>query len=212
MLIRGRGFDDWYHKGIGAELAEEVKAMGYPAVEYLLPDLFEWLHDMNWPGACKIADFLVSIGEPIVPYLKRILSARDYEDHANVIYYVVQELPPEIIRQLEDELIQLAWASSPGELSVEILDICASNGIGHRSELMRLVLDNWVIYRTIFEHVDKISRSSYLSPVKNIFDRYVNTDDTAEKRAALNELLGYDGEKYSEDSFITKKINKYKNK
>lgn len=43
MIQRGKGFFDWYKKSNGEELAHEIVSMGYPTVDYLLPDLFVWL-------------------------------------------------------------------------------------------------------------------------------------------------------------------------
>lgn len=35
--------------------------MGYQVVKPFLIDLFEWLQDMNWPGALTIRNFLLTI-------------------------------------------------------------------------------------------------------------------------------------------------------
>ena len=50
---------------------------GYPRVESILPELLEWLQDYNWPVAHVLAPFLASIGDPLVPHVRRILESED---------------------------------------------------------------------------------------------------------------------------------------
>lgn len=38
-----------------------ITKMGYQVVKPFLIDLFEWLQDMNWPGALTIRSFLLTI-------------------------------------------------------------------------------------------------------------------------------------------------------
>ena len=56
------------------ENAEAIFALGYPAVAPLIPHLFIWIQDMNWPVAKRVAPFLTSIGRPIFPELNRVLA------------------------------------------------------------------------------------------------------------------------------------------
>src|SRR5215510_7236919 len=51
--------------------------IGYPGVNEILPQLMEWLQDYDWPVAHVLAPFLASIGEPLVPYVKRVLESDD---------------------------------------------------------------------------------------------------------------------------------------
>lgn len=53
--------------------------IGYPAVSPVLPELFEWIQDMNWPVTQKIALFLVDIGRPILPHIESVLKSNDSE-------------------------------------------------------------------------------------------------------------------------------------
>lgn len=61
------------------DLARATAAVeaGYPAVAPILPELLEWLQDCNWPVAHVLAPFLASIGEPLVPHVKRVLESDD---------------------------------------------------------------------------------------------------------------------------------------
>lgn len=57
--------------------AESLISLGYPAVAPVLPQLLEWIQDGNWPVARVIAPFLTTIGEPLVPHARQILSCDD---------------------------------------------------------------------------------------------------------------------------------------
>lgn len=49
--------------------------IGYPKVEVVIPGLFVWLQDMNWPGAMIVFEILESLPKNvIVPYLERAVS------------------------------------------------------------------------------------------------------------------------------------------
>lgn len=48
MIQRGNGFIEWYSKDKGEQLDDEIITLGYPAVDYLLEDLIEWVQDLNW--------------------------------------------------------------------------------------------------------------------------------------------------------------------
>jgi hypothetical protein len=59
------------------ERAQAAVRAGYPAIEPVLPELLEWLQDCNWPVAAVLSPFLESIGSPIIPYLRPIMSSDD---------------------------------------------------------------------------------------------------------------------------------------
>ena len=69
-----------------------IKA-GYPAVELVLPNLLEWLQDINWPVARTLAPFLASIGEPLIPHLRKIFATDDEIWKAWVLSSIVEDSP-----------------------------------------------------------------------------------------------------------------------
>jgi hypothetical protein len=56
---------------------QAVIALGYPAVGPILPQLLEWLRDMNSPVAGPLSSFLTGIGAPLAPHLRNILNGDD---------------------------------------------------------------------------------------------------------------------------------------
>jgi hypothetical protein len=59
------------------ETARAAVNAGFPTVGPVLPELLEWLQDYNWPVAHILAHFLASIGDPLVPHVRRILEGTD---------------------------------------------------------------------------------------------------------------------------------------
>jgi hypothetical protein len=59
------------------DTARAAVSAGFPRVGPILPELLEWLQDYNWPVAQILAPFLASIGDPLVPHLRRIVEGDD---------------------------------------------------------------------------------------------------------------------------------------
>src|SRR6478752_8741641 len=57
--------------------ARALVELGYPGVREVLPEIFEWLKDGNWPVFAVLAPFVASLGRVIVPHVKRVLSTND---------------------------------------------------------------------------------------------------------------------------------------
>lgn len=101
------------------ERARAIVAQGYPAVGPVLPQLFEWLQDCNWPVSRVITPFLASIGLPVVDEVRNILATTD-----NIWkYWVLTEVvsrASDVARALHLELTRLAWNPSQGEVWEEV--------------------------------------------------------------------------------------------
>lgn len=94
--------------------AEAIVALGYPAVDALLPELIAWVQDINWPVANVLIPFLASIGEPLAPHLRMIFES---EDHVWK-YWVLDKLvapSPRLAVAVEPYLLRMASDPSPGE-------------------------------------------------------------------------------------------------
>ncbi|MBC3908932.1 DUF5071 domain-containing protein [Undibacterium umbellatum] len=115
-----------------------VIAAGPKAAEPMLAVLFMWLQDINYPIAMPIADFLITVGDPLIPHIKKILRSNDDMWIYWVLQYVVERLSPEHIRALEPELYQLACVAENGIVATRI---GASAGIWER-KTMDWMLDN----------------------------------------------------------------------
>lgn len=59
------------------ETVEKLKNYSFDEIEPIIPNLLEWLQDMNWPVSKPIADFLVPFSEEISSEILKILQSND---------------------------------------------------------------------------------------------------------------------------------------
>ena len=96
------------------DLLPLIAEAGYPAIAPILDDLMEWTADPNWPICVPLIDYLVTLGEPMVDPIRRVLRGTD-EGHKWVcLRSMVIELPSGVQALLRDDLQRLAKLSSDG--------------------------------------------------------------------------------------------------
>ncbi|MGF6346805.1 DUF5071 domain-containing protein [Variovorax sp. W2I14] len=102
--------------------AEAVVALGYPAVEALLPELITWMQDINWPVAKILTPFLAGIGEPLAPHLRMIFESEDHVWKYRVLDKLVAP-SPRLAVAVEPYLLRMALEPSLGESGEEVDEI-----------------------------------------------------------------------------------------
>lgn len=73
-----------------------------------IPDLLSWTQDYNWPGAREIADYLVPLGEKLVPHLRTVFRSNDLIWICTVVVAIVDRLPPHVCRAIQSDLNRIA--------------------------------------------------------------------------------------------------------
>jgi len=89
------------------ENAGRLVALGYPATEPVIPQLLEWLQDMNWPVAQVLQPFLAGIGLPLANDIRRVIADDDHIWSYWVLSEVVA-LSGDLVIALRPELETLA--------------------------------------------------------------------------------------------------------
>ena len=116
------------------EKAQGVIALGFPAVEPVLPLLLEWTKDMNWPVARVLQPFLASIGAPLAPHVRNVLATTDEIWKFWVLHCIVRE-SADLVVPLQAELLRLAKVPTPSEieekLDIEAREILEAYGIAY---------------------------------------------------------------------------------
>lgn len=59
------------------ESAQKLFGKTYEEVKPIIPDLMEWIQDMNWPVAKIVADYLLTISEHLTQEILEILKGTD---------------------------------------------------------------------------------------------------------------------------------------
>ncbi len=99
--------------------AYALVALGFPAVHAVIPQILEWLQDLNWPIARTFQPFLIGIGKPLSPYVANVLAGNDQCWKYNLLVGVV--LPsPELAQTLRMELERMAFRPTPSEIQEEV--------------------------------------------------------------------------------------------
>jgi len=101
------------------ERAEAAVAAGFPVVAPILPDLLEWLQDMNWLVAGILAPFLASIGCPLIPHIRNILATDDEIWKYWIISRIMGE-SREVAEAFRGELERMAYSPTESERREEL--------------------------------------------------------------------------------------------
>lgn len=106
------------------EIARAAVEAGYPKVAPILPQLFEWMQDFNWPVAHVLAPFFVSIGTPILGEIRRVLGTDDgmWKYWALMI---AEALPPQVRMELRPDLVRIVEHPTPDETADEVVERAA---------------------------------------------------------------------------------------
>jgi hypothetical protein len=97
------------------EYAERAIKAGYPAVEPILPELLQWLQDINYPVAQVLAPFLASIGKPLIPHIRKVFAADDELWKRWIMDYIMSE-SREIAEAFRPELQGMAYFPTESEI------------------------------------------------------------------------------------------------
>ncbi|WP_157738767.1 DUF5071 domain-containing protein [Labrenzia sp. VG12] len=89
-----------------------ARALGFPGLNAVLPELLQWICDANWPVAPEVADLLSQSGQEIIPHLQRVLHSKDSDWKFWTIDLVIRNLDPDIRQQLRADLELLANRAS----------------------------------------------------------------------------------------------------
>ncbi|WPV02318.1 DUF5071 domain-containing protein [Mucilaginibacter sp. cycad4] len=94
-----------------------LKKLSFEQLEPIIPDLLEWLQDMNWPIARPVADILKPFADRLVPYIIRILKTDDGEWKAWILGTFARNTENSL---LLSELKRIAKFPSRDEIDCEV--------------------------------------------------------------------------------------------
>ncbi|HEX4693911.1 DUF5071 domain-containing protein [Sphingomonas sp.] len=102
------------------DLVPMIAEAGYPAIAPILDALMPWTADPNWPIARPLIDYLVTLGEPMVEPIRRVLRDDDDGHKFLCLREMVRELPFEVQMKLRDDLVTLAGIPCQGDWDVSV--------------------------------------------------------------------------------------------
>jgi hypothetical protein len=99
---------------------ETLKGLNRGEFISLLPELLEWIQDMNWPIAPKIAELLLDFPNEIIPHIRNVFETQDNEWKFWCLEVLVKPLPVDTRKVLKNDLIRLAERPTEGERLEEV--------------------------------------------------------------------------------------------
>ncbi|MGE7945593.1 DUF5071 domain-containing protein [Lysinibacillus sp. NPDC093688] len=102
---------------------EMIKKMDRDKILPLLPNLLEWIQDMNWPVAPSVLELLLTFPEEIVPHVQDVLSSDDENWKWFILNFLVIELPVESRAQFRGYLTRVAETPTHNELAEELDEV-----------------------------------------------------------------------------------------
>lgn len=103
---------------------DRLKTLKPEELQKIIPELLEWIQDINWPIAPKIIKILIPLDSLLLPEIKRILLSGDYEWIEVCLWGIVGKLKTETIVGLKEELLMLSKSTNPNFIEYEIPQIC----------------------------------------------------------------------------------------
>ncbi|MBE9916465.1 DUF5071 domain-containing protein [Paenibacillus donghaensis] len=97
------------------ERVNDLKSINKKDLIKLIPELLEWLQDINWPIASEIAKLLLTVPQETIPYVRKVLEGGDDIWKEWCLRYFVMELPTNLRQILQDELERIAYRPRKGE-------------------------------------------------------------------------------------------------
>lgn len=96
------------------EAATALVVASWDSIAPLMPQILEWMQDLNWPVAHVLQPFLVSVGLPLVPFVRVVFATDDEQWKLNILVSVVGH-SPELATALHDDLKRMANNPTEGE-------------------------------------------------------------------------------------------------
>jgi hypothetical protein len=96
------------------EAATALAVASWESIAPLMPQILEWMQDLNWPVAHVFQPFLVSVGLPLVPFVREVFATDDEQWKYNILVSVVA-CAPELATALHDDLKRMANNPTEGE-------------------------------------------------------------------------------------------------
>lgn len=97
------------------EVVERIKNADPKNIQEILPQIFEWVEDINWPIAPELVKVLVRFDDMIIPCIIDLIRKPDGLREYSIYYYMLPLLTNRQLCLLKEELERVAYNPSPFE-------------------------------------------------------------------------------------------------
>ena len=96
------------------DAATALVAAPWESIAPMMPEILEWMQDLNWPVAHVLQPFLARVGVPLVPFVRSVFATHDEQWKYNVLVSIVDNCP-ELVAALRDDLDRMVHVPSTAE-------------------------------------------------------------------------------------------------
>ncbi|MFS0873908.1 DUF5071 domain-containing protein [Paenibacillus xylanilyticus] len=105
------------------ERVELLKSAPKEKVVPILPELLEWLQDMNWPIAKDIEDVVAKYEEYLLPHLLAVSKTTDGSWKYFLLHGLINRLSNKNLSELKPELLRMRFKPTKDEVQEELNEI-----------------------------------------------------------------------------------------
>lgn len=105
------------------EVAKKLKNYSYAELRPIIPQLLEWIQDMNWPVAGPVSEYLASISEHLTDDIITIMKGRDEVWKYWCIKVFGLDAVKPIDSKLWKEFNRIATNPTPQEIAEEVHEL-----------------------------------------------------------------------------------------
>lgn len=83
--------------------AEKLMGHNFEEIKPIIPELLEWIQDMNWPVAGPVSRYLESISEHLTPYIIEILRGNDptWKYWCLIVFRRSKQIDPALLQEIQ---------------------------------------------------------------------------------------------------------------
>lgn len=97
-----------------------LKKAGKEKILPILPQLLEWLQDMNWPIAQDIEDIIADYEEHLIPHIRTVMSSNDGGWKYFLLHGLINRLSNERLLELKPDLVRMKFFPTDDEIDEEL--------------------------------------------------------------------------------------------
>lgn len=98
----------------------QLKLCSKEEIRPIIPELFAWLQDSNWPISAEVRSILFQFDMELIPVIRQILNSNDSSWKYFVLIHFCKQLPNALLEKLTYELNRLSTNPSENDKLEEI--------------------------------------------------------------------------------------------
>ncbi|QOS80180.1 DUF5071 domain-containing protein [Paenibacillus sp. JNUCC31] len=105
------------------EAVRKLSVLSNEELKEILPQLFEWLQDGNWPISRSVEDLLLRFGEELIPHIQNVFKTKDPQWEYFMLSGLISRLPSQYLIILKDDLERILENPTKSETLEELDEV-----------------------------------------------------------------------------------------